>query len=152
MAVMQVNLESVEAQTGFDPIPAGTYIVQVTDSKVLESKAGNPMVFWEFTVVDGEFSGRKLWDYMTLNNEISLRRLKSLAVAAGHPNPDYVNDSEEMHGLYAKIKVKLTDDEKYGAKNNISSFASADGSTPAPTVPKAAPAAPKAPAKKPWEK
>lgn len=159
MAVLQMNLSGYEAQTGvFEPLPAGNYIVQITDSEVRESKAGNPMVKWEFTVVDGDFSGRKVWDNMTLNNEVSLKRLKSLAVAGGHPNPDYINDTEEMHGLFVKIRVKVEQQDGYGPQNNVSSFGPAEvtqGHAPAAMhSPKPTPAVAPAPspAKKPWQK
>lgn len=164
MANLDLNLESYEAQTSdFSPIPAGSYICQITDSEAYYSKAGRPNLKVTLTVADGDYIGRKLWCNFCLDAEVGLKILKSLAVAARHPNPNFIRDSEELHGLYAKARVVITKQEGYADKNDVKGFSDADtgtqsfaaSSAPSPAAhhaaPQAAAAAASAP-KRPWEK
>jgi hypothetical protein len=160
MAQISLNMEGVDHQTSFEPLPAGVYVCQVTDSGAKFSKNNRPNLNITMTVVDGEFTGRKIFDNFTLDHEIGLKIFKTLCVVAGHPNPNFVRDSEELHGLYAKVRIAIKEDPGYAPKNVVKGYMAADGSpTVAPAAQQsraAAPAAPAASAKpaarKPWEK
>lgn len=144
MAQINQDLSQVPAQQSYEPLPPGEYIVQVTDSAVVTTKTSHePMLKISLTVADGPYQGRHLFDNFVLSNDVAKKRLKALAVSGCHPNPDFIRDSEELHGLYLKVAVKLETDEKFGPKNKISSFKNLDGKSPA--APAAAQAAPPAP-------
>lgn len=146
MAFIDLNLSNVQAQESIEPVPPGLYHVSVEDTDFAFAKSsGAPMLKITFNIEDGDFAGRKLFDNYMLNHEVGMKRLKALAVASNHPNPSYIADSEEFHGLECLAKVKLeTDPEgKYDPKNKISYFKPVKAGKPAaPAFPAAAPVAP----------
>lgn len=156
MAQLNANLTNVDGQVGFETLPPGWYRAQVVDSEIKEGPKGN-YIRWTFAI-----SGKpnKVWDTMSLANEISMKRLKGLAIAAGHPNPNFIADTEELHGKECMVRLKVETDPtgQYEPKNAISAFKPVDGAPAAPTqiaeAPKVAEAAPAAAAqaKMPWEK
>lgn len=160
MATLNLDLSNYEAQDDFTPIPPGTYTVEVTDSDVTYSKAGNPMASITFEVLGPSHAGRKLWDHFVLNNDVALRRLKGLAEAAGHRNPNYIRDTEELHGLRCTVKVTIEEQEGYQPRNRITSYkplerpAAAGTARPTPPARNEAQQAPPQPTRKsvpPWE-
>lgn len=50
--------DSEEIQPG--GVPAGTYVAEIAEVGIKESKAGNPMVVWQLTVAQGPYMGRYL--------------------------------------------------------------------------------------------
>lgn len=176
MAQINMDLSRVQAHTSRDPLPPGDYQVKVIDSDVVMTKSGKPMLKVEMAVEDNGMGlpvnliGRRVWEQFVLENEVAQSRLKGLASAGGHPHPDTIRDSEELHGLRLIVRLKVKQDEQYGPRNEISSFkaiaptGSSFSSAPAPvaTAPVHAPALPAnplpqaatAPAmnKMPWDK
>ena len=154
-AQLNVNLAGVEGQTGFEPLPPGWYSARVVDSEIKEGPKGN-YIRWTF-----EINGKpnRVWDTMSLSNEVSMQRLKGLAVAVKHPNPNFIADTEELHGkgCMVRLKVEVDPSGKYDPKNTISAFKPIDGngSVP-PQIAEASATAPKAPvappAKMPWDR
>jgi hypothetical protein len=111
--MVRVNLTDVEVKD-FEAIPAGKYIVQVTDSEMKQTKggegaklpAGTDMINWEFTVVRAEngdetYKGRKLWTN-TIIHEKTLFSLKALLLAAGWKEEDLQGElnfeEEQVYG------------------------------------------------------
>ena len=45
----------------FDIVPPGLYVVKITAAERKISSNDNPMIKWEFTITEGDFSGRKVW-------------------------------------------------------------------------------------------
>lgn len=121
MALLNQDLSQVQEQN-FDPIPPGEYQVKVTDSSVVTTKKGDPMLKVTFNVDAGPLTDRKVFDNFLLGNSVAMSRLKSLAIAANHPHPDFLQDSEELHGLRLLIKVNVKEDPNYPPKNNVTSF------------------------------
>ncbi len=120
MAVLNANLDNYTEQEAFEVLPAGWYEAEVVDSEIKEGSAG-PYINWTFAIIG---KPNKIWDVMSLGNDISMKRLKTLAVCAGHPNPNFISDTEELHGKRCKVRLKIeTDDSgKYDPKNKISAF------------------------------
>jgi hypothetical protein len=48
--------------------PEGQYLLQIQGARASLSQAGNPMVIFEHLVVDGEFQGEVLFEYVVLND------------------------------------------------------------------------------------
>src|SRR6516164_5590981 len=104
MARLDFNVSDVPEDTGdrsFDPIPAGDYIVQVVESEIRDTKAGTgKQLVLTLEVVDGPFTGRKLWDRLNIVNQspeaqrISQRSLADLCMAIGISD---LRDSEVLH-------------------------------------------------------
>lgn len=63
----RLNFADVEDQKEFGLLPAGRYYVEITglQERLASDQAQNPgarILRWEFTVVDGEYKDRKVWD------------------------------------------------------------------------------------------
>ena len=132
MALLNFNAETVEPNAPFEPIPAGVYVAQITDSEIKESKAGHEYLALTFEVLDGEFKGRKLWDNLNLSNpnettkQIAERTLSSIVRSAfGHPAA--IRDSSELHNKPLKVRVVIQKDEQYGDKNQIKGYEAVGG-------------------------
>jgi len=157
------NLSGAEMQTAkeFDALPKGWYNAHITDSAVTTENQGDPQqktkAALTFTVLDGEFAGRKFW--MNLNlvhpnpvaQKIAQDQLFTLASNCGHPSPMNIGDSEELHGRPVRVLIGFGKGE-YASKNEVKGTAKLEGaatSAPAPaaTAPKppSAPTAPVAP-------
>lgn len=110
MAIIDVNLEAIHPELG-QPLPVGEYLCRVADSLLIRSKSGRPLLKFIYDVVSGPEKGRRLLDAMLLDHEAGLSRLKILATRCGHPNPNHLHDSDELHGLRFMAKVSLETDE-----------------------------------------
>jgi len=146
----QFDATTVAPQDSFDCLPAGVYIAQATDSEIkpLKSGKGNSLNF-TFTVLDGQFSGRKVFARLNIQHEnktaedIAQKQLSQLCHAAGVLK---VSDSAQLHGKPVKIKVSIRKDDsgQYGDQNEIKAFEAIKNSAPsgfAPPPPQRAPAA-----------
>lgn len=60
------NLTEVEEDKGFELIPKGNYPAIVDELEFTESSSGNPMIAVTYQITEGEFEGRKLFDYWVL--------------------------------------------------------------------------------------
>lgn len=151
MAMLNMNVENVDTSVSYDPVPAGEYVVVVTDSEVKETKTGTGK-YLELTleIQEGEFSGRRIWDRLNLWNqnektaEIALRQLAQLAKACGR---GVIGDSSELHGIPVVAIVKVREDAKFGASNEVKGYKPFQVTATTPARPSAAkPAQPTAPA------
>lgn len=152
------DASAVEPNQPFEVIPAGKYKVQVVDSDMKPTKDGMGQYLWlELEILEGEFTGRKLWDRLNLVNanaqavEIAQRSLSALCRSTGQMA---VSDSEQLHlkPVVATVRVRPPRDQ-YEASNEIRGYEPAGGAPTAAPVPRSAPvAAPgAAPAAAPWK-
>ena len=128
MALLNKNLSDYDGQIDFEPLPAGWYQARVDDSEMCEGPKG-PYVKWTF-VIPGK--PNKIFDNMSMGNEISMKRLKSLAISCGHPNPNFIGNSEELHGkeCFIRLKIEVDKSGQYDPKNAISAFKPFNGNGP----------------------
>ena len=79
---MVFNLNDVSDNVAFEVLPKGTYDAVVEELEYTQSQSsGAPMIHATFSIVGGEYEGRKIHDYYTLTGkgaEFSLPRLKQL--------------------------------------------------------------------------
>jgi len=164
MALLNANLEGFQEQDDFSPVPPGEYLVTIVDSEVKSAKSsGNPMAVFTFEILGPTCRNRKLWDRFVLGNEVAMSRLKGLAKAVGHRNPNFIRDTEELHGLRCLVRVKIEEQDGYDPKNVVTSFKplesggqtqqgapAATNQTCAPPPPTAAGASPQARKPFPW--
>ncbi|MBF0094660.1 MAG: DUF669 domain-containing protein, partial [Alphaproteobacteria bacterium] len=108
------DASTVEPSKSFEPLPPGRYLVQIVASEMRPTKdgQGQGQYLWlELDVLEGAFTGRKLFDRLNLVNnsaqtvEIAQRTLSAICHAVGKLQ---VQDSEELHliPLIADVKVK----------------------------------------------
>lgn len=140
-----VNLDGVDPNVAFDPIPAGWYNCVLVGSEMKPTKDQGGM-YLELTeqVIDGEFAGRKLFDRLNLQNanptamEIAYKTLKAVYNAVGVAK---VDDSTQLHGIPHKVKVKLkAATSEYAANNEIQGYdhINSQHATGGPSLPAAA--------------
>lgn len=105
------NAHEVEPSTSFDPLPAGKYIAAITGSEMKATKRGDGSYLQlEFTVLEGDCKGRKVWSRLNLNNpnkqavEIARGELSAICRAVGVMTP---RDSVDLHNIPLEITVKV---------------------------------------------
>ena len=103
------NANEVEPTVAFEPLPAGKYLVAITASEMKATKKGDSSYLQlEFTVLDGQCKGRKVWDRLCINHpkaiaqKIARGNLSAICRAVGVMQP---RDSVELHNLPIVITV-----------------------------------------------
>jgi hypothetical protein len=135
MATLNANLEGYQEQDDFSPVPPGEYLVKVVDSAVREAKtSSNRLAEFVFEIQGPEYRNRRIWDRYVLGNDVAMSRLKTLAKCIGHRNPNFIRDTEELHGGMCRVRVKIEEQSGYDPKNVITSFKPANPQPP-PSVP-----------------
>ena len=157
------DASQVEPAGEYTPIPPGEYKVHIVTSEIVENSAKTgSMLKLEIEIIEGDQSGRKLFDRLNLDNpnaqavEIAQRTLSAICHAVGKLS---VQDSEELHMLpmIAVVKVdppRTSNGKEYGASNAVKAYKALTdrASTPTQTGSRFKPAA-AAPAKgAPWKK
>lgn len=108
--------------------PDGWYRAVYQASTYKPTQSGNGMVLvLEGVFLDPPHTDDKLFDSLTLEHpnpkttQISRIRLKELAIATGHPTPDYVSKSEDLEGKAFMVRLysQRTSDPKYGDINGM---------------------------------
>jgi len=125
------NAHEVEPTTAFEPLPAGKYIAAITGSEMKATKRGDGSYLQlEFTVLDGDFQGRKVWDRLCINHpndltqKIARGSLSAICRAVGVMEP---RDSAELHNIPLLITVKCRKREDNGEiANEIKGYAAAE--------------------------
>lgn len=141
MAQLGVNLTDYDVQEGFDVLPPGWYTAEIVDSEIRNGKSsGKPYVQWVFQI-DGK--PNKVWTVTSIGNDVSMRILKTMAHCCGHKNPNYIQDTEELHGRRCQVKLAIEKDDNgdYEAKNVIKAFKPIEKSQTAGVIPAGFPAA-----------
>jgi hypothetical protein len=162
MATFNFNAASVEPMQPrtYGPLPAGDYemIIVKSDVRAVKPPKVGHFVELEMQVLSGEFSGRRHWERLNIDNqnkqaeEIAKAALASLCFAVGVTD---MTDTVQLHDIPFVAHVEI--DRKEPDRNRIMGYATAGASAPAAQpAPAARPAAPApaaaAPARKPWEK
>ena len=128
MGVLKFDMTGVEPGQDFDtPIPKGTYKMRILDIKDEPSKSdGRPMYTVELEVIDGEYKGRRVWDYIKYADDTSQWKLRQLLEALrvisktgkqkGSFNP------EKFIGDIVVVRVKHEHSEDYGTQSKVGSM------------------------------
>lgn len=181
MANLNFNAATVAPASANIVVPAGWYNVIIEHSEVMPTAAGTGTILkLRYSIVDGEFKGRKIFGQLNIVNpspmaqEIAQKQLSAICHAV---NVIQCNDSQQLHNIPFKVKLKITPGgikdqhtgEKYDDKNEVTGWeksstnvgvsgGSAPGTTPPVTAkpitppPVAAPPAWGAPAgQQPWQ-
>jgi len=108
--------------------PDGWYRAVYQASTYQPTRKGDGMVLsLEGVFLEPGHEGDKLFDNLTLQHpkakvvEIARVRLKELAIATGHPTPDYVENSDDLHNrpFMVRLYSQKADDPKYGDINGL---------------------------------
>lgn len=149
------NTADVEPLTSYDPIPAGKYLMVITDSEMKITRAGTgEYLQLVMQVIDGEHAGRRVWERLNLYNpnptavSMAEATLSGIARAVGVGSLD---DSEALHDRPFIGEVKIVPaNGQYDAKNEMCGY---EPHAPAAPAAPAVPAAAAAPAgQRPWSR
>lgn len=140
MVMLNIDLNGVEGTETFGSIPAGNYIAHIVNSVECFSKnTDNEGLSFTWQIMEGEYRGRLVFDRVWLAGsdkckEMGARRLKAIAVAGGHRNPNYIGDSTELHGRVCQIKVGTREwnGDIQNEVKSVSAVKAAPGQTLAP--------------------
>jgi hypothetical protein len=146
--------ESFTGGGNYDPLPEAFYTCSISKVEDKATKAGTGRYLeFTFTIIDGDYSGRKLWSRVNYDNpsikavEIATKQLTSIAHATGVLT---VNESTLPQFIDKLIDVHcyvVPADGTNKAKNEIDQYRPTGG-----TAPQAANTATAAPAKPAWQK
>ena len=116
------NAHDVEPSSSFDPLPAAKYLAAITGTEMKPTKDGTGSYLnLEFTILEGQFKDRKVWDRLCLNHpnaqtvKIARGNLSAVCRAVGVMQP---RDSVELHNIPLLITVKLKKREDNGDLSN----------------------------------
>jgi len=120
---LRVNFSSEEAASeARKPIPRGEYHVKITDIELKESQSeknfGKPYWGMEFTIQDGEYSGKKVWTNCMLFNG-ALYTFSQLMKALGYDvsaGEFEVPDPEDLIGQDVIVRVTIRPERTVGDK------------------------------------
>ncbi len=122
MAQLDFNANDVEPTAAFEPLPAGKYLAEITESEMKAVKSGSGTYLQlVFTVIEGPCKGRKVWDRLCLNHskdltqKIARGNLSAICRAVGVMQP---RDSVELHNLPLVITVNCRKRKDTGEINN----------------------------------
>ena len=137
MVQLTFNASQVKPNTRPDPVPSAWYKVHMTASEQKPTKAadGSWYLQCEYTILEGEASGRKVYDRLNLKNQseeamtIAYGTLSAIAHCTGVIQ---FNDSQQLHGkaLYAYVEREERDDKPGTFTNNITGYRDINGNEP----------------------
>ena len=135
MSTINFNAEAVEPSVPFEAIPAGKYTAIITDSDLKETRSGTGRYLQlEFEITEGEYSGRKLWSRLNIENPnpdaVKFARA-DLAAICHAVNILHPADSVELHNLPLQITVRCKKNQDDEIVNEIKSY----GPVPTATIP-----------------
>ena len=166
MVQMQFDSQQYQPTTGgVDVFETGSYLFQITDSKVQETKKkdGNMLVFTATCMEEGQ-AGKRLMIRLNVQNpsaeavDIAMRELSAISHVCGVLS---WSDTQQLHGRPFRIRLEKTSYKDYKGEdkptNNVLGYLDANGHAPGsaggvaqqagpPAAPPAEPAAPPPPA------
>ena len=127
------DASGVEPNAPLEALPPGNYKVQILQSEMRVSKAGNGQMLWlDMEVLEGPLQSRHVYDQLNLINpnptaeEIAQRTLSAICHAVGKLQ---VADSEELHFLPMVVKVAV----RPNGYNEVKGYKPVQQATVAPT-------------------
>jgi len=152
MTKIDIDLSEVKVSMAGMSLPAGDYIGSLVDDDYKDSSTtvdGTPdgvpkgkVLHLTFRITEGDYAGRELKTFLCLvhvnkqTERIANEKLKKLAVAVGHPNPDRVGDTEELTGPVTLVVARKPDSTDWaddeGFRNEITGFKKKDAAAEKP--------------------
>ncbi|MDR0391803.1 MAG: DUF669 domain-containing protein [Planctomycetaceae bacterium] len=131
MAQLNFDASQVDPSIPFEVLPSGKYVAEITNTELKPIKSGDGSYLeFEYTIIDGQYRGRKVWDRLCLNHrnpntvEIARSNLSAICHAVGVLKP---HDSSELHRIPLAITIKLKrDDSTDNIYNEIRGYAKRD--------------------------
>lgn len=148
---------AVDTTDNFEPLPAGEYIVEVVDSSVKQTRAGDgEYIALQLRVVDGQYENRRVFTNINTispkadTQAIGEKLLAQLCTAVGLSHA--LEDTAELHSVPVRATLKIEPEKNgYPARNNVRAFKPV-GSAPTPVAAVASIGAAKPTNAAPWKR
>lgn len=122
MAQLNYVPDATDQYQGFEPLPAGEYKVQITDSDIVTPKSGNgSMIKFTYEVIaDPQFDGRKIFDNIIIEHSsveaerIGKQKLNTICALTGVKS---LKDTAQLHGKTLSLLISVK--ESNGEKQNV---------------------------------
>ena len=122
MAQLNYVPDANDQYQGFEPLPAGEYKVQITDSDIVTPKSGNgSMIKFTYEVIaDPQFDGRKIFDNIIIEHSsveaerIGKQKLNTICALTG---VKALKDTAQLHGKVMALLISVKDNQ--GEKQNV---------------------------------
>lgn len=145
MTALNFDATTVDPTSPIAALPAGTYRAHITASEVKPTKnQTGKYLQLEFTVLDGDFKGRKFWERLNIQNtnqtaqEIAQRTLSAICHATGVLK---LTNSQQLHHIPVTVKLTVKQDAGYEPRNEVKGYEKAEGGAPATAATTSAPPA-----------
>jgi len=112
---------TTEKEISFSPIPAGEYKVIAEGSEMKQSAAGAEYLSIKFSILDGQYKGRKIFTNYNLRHpkanvaEMARAEFAALCRACNNPRPA---DSAALHNVPIMVKVGVAKRKDTGDLQN----------------------------------
>ena len=123
MAQLNYVPDATDQYQGFEPLPAGEYKVQITDSDIVTPKSGNgSMIKFTYEVIaNPQFDGRKIFDNIIIEHyssveaeRIGKQKLNTICALTGVKS---LKDTAQLHGKAMALLISVKDNQ--GEKQNV---------------------------------
>lgn len=131
------NMKETEEDSGFAPLPKGTYPVTIEKCEFkLSASSGNPMWNLQYAVTgDSEFAqqNRKVFDIISLQPKMYgqvkrfINRVAPELSELEDFNPKKVAEEGLLIGKELRVRLDIENDETYGARNRVKDRLAAGG-------------------------
>ncbi|AMO55655.1 hypothetical protein GZ77_09010 [Endozoicomonas montiporae] len=145
MAGLGFKANDYSPAQGFEPLPNGDYIAMITESELKHTRAGTGQyIKFTWTVMDGEYSGRKIWSNHNIINpnqtaeKIAREEISAIAHAIDRPE---ARTTEEMENIPCSITLTIKQEDGRDPSNVIKKWEAINGAgfpaqqAPAPQQP-----------------
>lgn len=114
-----------EDDRSFEPLPPDDYLMQVIESDIKPTKAGDgQQLVLTLEVIDGSYANRRIWDRINIRNpnadaqRIAQRALADLCLAVGIPS---LRKTEDLHfkPFTGRITIKPDKTGQYAPQNAV---------------------------------
>lgn len=137
---MGINFKTIgeNSNGSFEALPENRYNITVEKAEMRTATTGTKMISAQFTIDDGDYKGRKLWNNFTLTPKSQVY-LYNFLKAANSPlindaDADEVQVAGSMAGLQASAYVEIKTNNQGNSVNVVSRFSARDTSTTAPAA------------------
>lgn len=131
MAQLNYVPDATDQYKGYEPVPAGTYKVQIVDTEVIEThtdKGDGEMIKFSYEIIgEGpQFDGRKISDGVMIAHSnsseaerIGKQKLNTLCVLTGIKS---LKDTAQFHGKTLSLMVTVKKDKNGDDQNYIKKY------------------------------
>jgi len=134
MAQLNYTIDStnVYENKGFT-IPAGNYKAIIDDSNAYRKENGNVIIKLTFSIIDGNYSGKKIDEYLVIEQpseqakHIALGKLNKICLLFGIT--EQLDETTLLHNKPLSIRVGIKNDDKGNPQNRIFDYMALNGNS-----------------------